>query len=239
MPSYTGTGKTRTYIWERALQHAAQNNKKITTFFAPTATSCITLPTRAPTQHDIEPPNEAVTLSLDGSHPSEDSTRPLEHQMPISPLTDAAMSIPPDTPTSNNNLPIHREGSEPLPTSFLDMTADEDNTSDSETVLDTIKTLVTNAKKFKSFTSLFYLNSLKQFIELFEKYQKNPRIKAPMCKASHTMATAIGKGPYMARKIHTLYRYVSQFQTLPPISKGKHHTFPSLLNNEQIAAAVR
>ena len=123
-------------------------------------------------------------------------------------------------------------------TSYLDTTADEDDAPNSEPVLETIKKLIQDAKKFKSFTSLFYLHSLKQFIELWETYQRNPRIKAPMCKASHTVAVSVGKGPYMARKIRTLYRYVAKFQTLPPISKGKHRTFPSLLDNEQIAAAV-
>jgi len=245
MPSYTGTGKTRTYLRERALQHAAQDNKKITSFFAPAANSHITLPTRTtPTEHDldIELPKKAVTLSSDSSHMSEDESTPfLEHKTPESTPADTAMSVPSNTSNKFHCLLLTHtaNGLEPLPTSFLDMTTDEDDTSNLEPVLDMIKTLIMSAKKFKSFTSLFYLNSLKQFIELFEKYQKNPRIKAPMCKESRTMAVSIGKGPYMVWKIHTLYRYVSQFQTLPPISKGKHHTFPSLLNNKRIAPAVR
>ncbi|KIK80912.1 hypothetical protein PAXRUDRAFT_28034 [Paxillus rubicundulus Ve08.2h10] len=76
------------------------------------------------------------------------------------------------------------------------------------------------------------------FIELWEKYKKIPKIRAPKMKASHTVATPIGKGPYMACKIHTLYKYVKKFRTLPPVSSGKHHTHPLLLNNEQIVQAI-
>jgi len=60
-----------------------------------------------------------------------------------------------------------------------------------------------------------------------------------MIKASHTIAVSIGKGPYMARKIRALYRHVAHFQTLPPTNVRKHHAHPSLLNNEQIAQAIR
>ncbi|KIK97262.1 hypothetical protein PAXRUDRAFT_24716 [Paxillus rubicundulus Ve08.2h10] len=79
---------------------------------------------------------------------------------------------------------------------------------------------------------------LKQFIELWEKYQHNPRIKPPMLRASHCVATSVGKGPCLAQMICALYEYVSCFRTLPPISWGKHHAHPSLLNNEQIAQAM-
>jgi len=211
MPSYTGTGKTRTYLQERALRHAAQDNKKITSFFAPAANSRITLPTRTtPTEHDldIELPNKAVTLSSDSSHTIEDESTPfLEHETPESTPADTAMSVPSNTSNKFHCLlPTHTaDGLEPLPTSFLDMITDEDDTSDSDHVLNMIKTLIMSAKKFKSFTSLFYFNSLKQFIELFKKYQKNPRIKAPMCKASRTVAVSIGKGPYMAQKMHDTF----------------------------------
>ncbi|KAG2743881.1 hypothetical protein P692DRAFT_201722673 [Suillus brevipes Sb2] len=122
------------------------------------------------------------------------------------------------------------------------MTADDDDNHDftePTPVIDTVKKLIIEAKKFKSFTSLVHLHALKQFIELWDKYKWNPRIKAPMMKSSHAFAVSIGKGPYMARKIRTLYKYVARFHTLPPVSAGKHHGHPSLLNNECIAQAVR
>ena len=123
-------------------------------------------------------------------------------------------------------------------TNFLDMTEDDSDTVESISVLESVKKLIIDAKKYKSFTSLFYLTSLKQFVELWEKYKQNPRIAAPMVKASHIVASSVGKGPYVARKIRTLYRYVAQFHTLPPTNTGKHHTHPSLLNNERVAQAV-
>ena len=108
--------------------------------------------------------------------------------------------------------PIHNEIDEtnfPL-SSFLDMTGDDKVTeSNMELVLETVNKLWEQVKKYKSFTSTFYLNSLKQFINLNMKYQANLKIKWPMQKASHAIAASIGKGPYMACKICALYRYIS------------------------------
>ncbi|KAF8546588.1 hypothetical protein OG21DRAFT_1479657 [Imleria badia] len=108
-----------------------------------------------------------------------------------------------------------------------------------EPILETVNKLLEQAKKYKSFTSTFYLNSLKQFINLNTKYHTNPKIKRPMQKVSHAIATSIGKGPYMAHKIRALYRYVSQFRTLPPTNKGNHHAHLTLLDNERITLAMR
>ena len=96
----------RTYLWERALQHAAQNNKKITTFFAPTVPSCITSPTHASTQHKIEPPNEAVTLSLDSSHPNEDTTPSLKQTHPTQNLSSTPSKHLLQMQRSLNHLPL-------------------------------------------------------------------------------------------------------------------------------------
>jgi hypothetical protein len=218
MPSYTGTGRTRIYLCNRALQDAAKNNAKITTFFQPAAQppptpslsratsqsptiisdcpsqtpSCDTSPTRTPTSPPITlaVPNLEPELAPVGWEP--DSKSELGPELVESQVNDA-----------NSKTPL---------VSFLDMTGD-DNSAESNTdpVLETIRKLMVDAKKYKSFTSLFYLNTLKQFIELWGTYQCNPKIRAPMCKASHAVATSIGKGPYMARKIRALYRYVVKF----------------------------
>ena len=119
---------------------------------------------------------------------------------------------------------------------FLDMTGDDKVTETNlKLVLKMISRLMEEAKEYKSFTSMFYLDSLQRFIALWTKYQGNPKIKTPMLNASHVIAVSIGKDSYMAWKIQALYRYISQFHTLPPTSKGNHHAHPSLLNNEWIA----
>ena len=105
-------------------------------------------------------------------------------------------------------------------------------------VVETVKGLITNAKKFKSFSCLIYLHALQQFITLREHYMLNPKVKNPMIRASHTVAVSIRKGPYFARKVQTLHNYVEQIHTLPPTNAGKHHAHPSLLNNEHITQAV-
>ena len=115
---------------------------------------------------------------------------------------------------------------------------DEVIESNTELVLKTVNKLLEQAKKYISFTSTFYLNSLKQFINLNTKYQANLKIKWPMQKTSHVIAASIGKGPYMAHKICALYRYISQFCTLPSTNKGNHHAHPTLLDNERITSVV-
>jgi hypothetical protein len=123
--------------------------------------------------------------------------------------------------------------------SFLDMTHEDIDDRHIESVLDTIKRLTVDAKKYKSFKSLFHLNALEQFVELWEKYQHNPKIKGPKMKASHTIAISVGRGQYFARKLRSMYTYVEHYRMLPPEGKEKHHAYPTLLNDEQIAAAVR
>ncbi|KAF8526566.1 hypothetical protein BU17DRAFT_62059 [Hysterangium stoloniferum] len=171
------------------------------------------------------------SLKNQGSSQSTKSPQP-----PLSPFNSShTTGHPPD-----REIPHFPSPPPTIPTETI-TSATESNASEqihhAGQVAKTVKKLIVDAKKYKSFTSLFYLNSFKQFIELWEKYQQNPRIKAPMKKASHAIAASIGKRPYMARKIRKLYRYVTHFQTLPPASKGKHHAHPSLLNNERIAQA--
>lgn len=114
----------------------------------------------------------------------------------------------------------------------LKQTVDED-------ISQTLAKLIAEAKQFKSFTALMHLYALKRYTELHRQYKANPKVKAPATKASYAVAVSIGKGPYFARKIRTLCRYVERFRTLPPLTAGKHHAHPTLLNNERIAQAVR
>lgn len=211
MPTYSGTARTSTYLRKRKMREGAKNNMTITSFWAPK-------PRARDTAND--PQNESGSPS----EPSPTSTSDID-------ITSESID---DIPT----FEIQQEAAHP----FLDMTADDDDNHDftePTPVIDTVKKLIIEAKKFKSFTSLVHLHALKQFIELWDKYKRNPRIKAPMMKSSRAVAVSIGKGPYMARKIRTLYKYVARFHTLPPVSAGKHHGHPSLLNNERIAQAVR
>ncbi|KAL4063818.1 hypothetical protein J3A83DRAFT_4361906 [Scleroderma citrinum] len=96
-------------------------------------------------------------------------------------------------------------------TDFLDVTEDDSDMTESISVIKSIKNLMLNAKKYRSFTALFHLNSLQQFIELWEKY-------------NHTISVSVEKGWYFTHKIHKLI--------------GRHHAHPSLLNNECIAQAI-
>ncbi|KAI5992740.1 hypothetical protein EDD15DRAFT_2368025 [Pisolithus albus] len=212
LPSYTGTGRTRTYLREWEMRQAARDNKKITSFFQQRARNS------PPSQRDIGSQAIMISDSDSARESSEEpdsahqhSILPAQSQLPIVDdppcLPSTATASPPimtlELQVSEDNQDVlsnPTEAGEPL-TSFLETVADEDDSPNMESVFETVNRLIGNAKKYKSFTSLFHLNSLKQFIKLWEKYQWNPRIKAPI--------------------------------------KGGHHAHPSLLNNEQIAAAVR
>lgn len=227
MPTYTRAGRTTAYLRERDLQHAAQNNSKITSFFPPrpkqikktTHCGAVMATPQAP-----EVPQSPPEL-----HSNSETQAASTESCSIDPV----LAVQPILPIANADT------AEEHAAAFLDTTEDDSDAIESISVLKSVKKLIMDAKKYKSFTSLFYLTSLKQFIELWEKYKQNPRIKAPMVKASHVVAVSVGKGPYVARKIRTLYRYVARFHTLPPTNTGKHHAHPSLLNNERIAQAVR
>ena len=250
MPTYSGTGCTSRYLRERNLREAAKDNKKITSFFQ--------LKPSILSHHHVQPIHGSPTPSLNPSisivMPNPpiticDTVLPVSNNEP-EPSKPTDLPILPDDSNDESNKSANRgpqsdlldpeqpidndidETNSPL-SLFLDTTGDDEVTeSNTEPVLETVDKLLEQAKKYKSSTSIFYLNSLKQFINLNMKYQANPKIKQPMQKASHAIAASIGKGPYMARKICALYRYVSQFRTLPPTNKGNHHAHPTLLDNE-------
>src|SRR6267154_512989 len=68
MPSYTGAGRTSTYLWERNLHHAAKGCKKITSFF--TSVTKVT-------EHTPSAPELIVATTESASPPVE------EHRMPV------------------------------------------------------------------------------------------------------------------------------------------------------------
>ncbi|KAF8507718.1 hypothetical protein JB92DRAFT_3121644 [Gautieria morchelliformis] len=122
---------------------------------------------------------------------------------------------------------------------WADPTADDEDEPEMQDTYKTVQKLISEAKRYKSFTSLVHLYAVKSFLELQEKYHNPSQITNLVMRASYTVAVSIGKGPYFARKIGTLHKYIQNFQTLPPTNAGKHHAHPSLLNNERIAQAVR
>ncbi|KIJ46611.1 hypothetical protein M422DRAFT_164849 [Sphaerobolus stellatus SS14] len=116
---------------------------------------------------------------------------------------------------------------------------DEEDEVEQQPIYQVVQRLIKDAQRFKSFSSLMHLHSVKAFLELREKYRLAPRIKNPAMRASQVIAKSIGKGPYFAKKLRSLTRYIGRFRTLPPPTAGKHNAHPSLLNNERIAQAVR
>lgn len=220
-----------TFQRKRQMRLAANNNTKITSFFPPThklVTSGTNLCSADNMDTEVEVPGTEV------------ETPGIEAETPGAlDLTNNGGTAWQPTPMVNDTDNINTTEAEVPAITFLDMIEDDNDAAAPISVLETVKKLIIDVKKYKSFTPLFYLTSLKQFINLWGKYKVNPQIKAPMVNASRVIAASVGKGPYMARKIRSLYKYVARFHTLPPTNTGKHHTHPSLLNNEWVAQAVR
>lgn len=125
------------------------------------------------------------------------------------------------------------------PEEWLEMISDDELDDSSPSVGEIVNKLLKSARRHKSFIALYKLQAVKNYLELTLKYLRNPRVKNPRTRASLAIATAVGKGPYFARKIRHLALYIKKFHTLPPTNSGKHHAHPSLLNNERVAQAVR
>lgn len=125
------------------------------------------------------------------------------------------------------------------PEEWLEMTSDDELDDSPPSVGEIVNKLLKSARRHKSFIALYKLQAVKNYLELTLKYLRTPRVKNPRTRASLAVATAVGKGPYFARKIRHLALYIEKFHTLPPTNSGKHHAHPSLLNNERVAQAVR
>jgi len=85
---------------------------------------------------------------------------------------------------------------------------------------------------------LFKLHAVQNHLELLECYHCITSIKNPTTRASLAVTKSVGKGPYFSKNIHCLVIYINHFHTHPPVRSGKHHTHPSLFNNERISQAV-
>ncbi|KIJ43225.1 hypothetical protein M422DRAFT_253429 [Sphaerobolus stellatus SS14] len=186
---------------------------------------------RAPTpQVDPVADSQDLPLSVEEQENSEISLIE-DTSEPESAISEAA-NFPPAGISANKTAENAAEWLNPM--------IDEDDSNGTPvTVIDSINKLIAESKKFKAFTPLMHLHAVKQFIKLRDHYKMHPKIKNPILRASAVVAQSIGKGPYFARKIRQLHKYIQEFRTLPPVNSGKHHAHPSLLNNESINTAVR
>ncbi|KIJ28803.1 hypothetical protein M422DRAFT_269852 [Sphaerobolus stellatus SS14] len=211
MPTYNGTGKTSMFNKQKALTKAAKGCSNIATFFSRRKD-------RASSPEIVPPPQELSPQPL------------IPFQNNSNDMANGFGGLPASSSHGLRDLPSNI---------WLNPTADDKDEEEGVSVSVTVEKLIADAKKYKSFGALLHLHAIKSFIQLQDKFKNNPRIRDPVMRASQVVASSIGKGPYFARKIRRLYRYIEHFKTLPPINSGKHHAHPSLLNNEQMMQAVR
>jgi len=210
------------------LQEAAKGSSKID-FFAKVKPRTVSRDICAPSlDHPVATVSQpSVIFSQDPPTPESSLTNKTISS------TDSPLLNEPPSDKLANSIVDEREAAE-----WLNPTIDDESEA-SITVLTSINKLIADAKKFKAFSSLINLHAVKRFIELRDKYKSLPKVQDPTLRASSVVSRSIGKGPYFAHKIRQFHKYIKQFCTLPPVTAGKHHAHPSLLNNESINGTVR
>ena len=258
--TYSGTSRSSLYAKQKALREASKGSARISDYIIPkqldrdASPSPHHLPDIIPKSlssdsHTLSLELENVSMDIDNMPKSLPSpvidTLVLGHnqgQTRDGLLTEGEVTREWDNPAADdedcgppsNLFPseekVAREWGNP--------SADDEDVPETEDMHLTMKQLINEAKLFKSFPSLMHLCAVSHFIRLHDEYCKSPKIKNPTMHASYTVARSIGKGPYFARKIRALHRYIARFHTLSPTNSGKHHAHPSLLNNERVLQAV-
>lgn len=66
-------------------------------------------------------------------------------------------------------------------------------------VLKIVESLIKDAQKHGAYATLLKLQAVKHFLELAEKYRRNPTVKNPQERASLAVAQGLSKGPYFAK----------------------------------------
>lgn len=245
MPTYTGAGRTSTYVKAAALRRASTGTARITAFFAakPKRTH-LPAPSTSVAAEQLHDSPDIVEISGDEfREPEHDEWEDIP-DIPDPPASEsrAGTATPPPADlisVSSSDEQTPNNDTEFAAASLLDPTADDEYEPLHVAVGVTIHELIKDATKHKSFGALFKLNAVRNYLELLQRYRRVPNIRNPATRASLAVAKAVGKGPYLAKQIRRLVRYIDRFRTLPPSRAGKHHAHPSLLNNERIYQAVR
>ncbi|KAF8587728.1 hypothetical protein K439DRAFT_1652205 [Ramaria rubella] len=216
--TYSGTSRSVVFACQRQLQQAAMGSRKMTHFFHPKLKERACAPSPSPVSQEgstiIDNDDQGSSKYTDGS------------------LTTEAAPAPADEPSDEfRSAPMLELTSEEIDLrdeawGWINPMNDEEEEPEEQTIYETTKKLIMEAKKFKSFSHLMHLHAIKAVAD-------------PTMCASIAVAKSVGKGPYFARKIRLLTCYIGHFCTLPPTMAGKHNAHPSLLNNEWIAQAVR
>ncbi|KAH6879968.1 hypothetical protein BKA70DRAFT_1127028 [Coprinopsis sp. MPI-PUGE-AT-0042] len=248
LPTFSGCGKTSIYNKQKELEEGSRGCSSITSFFQPKQARHTS---ESEAENEVEEISKAQFLSPVVVTPksmdefwqwidnrTQTVTVPLPEALPSAP-------VPSGTSVSEAEAPI----SPPEPSLHVDtgysawLDVDEEFLDEVEgecvDLMAVIKALIRGAKKHKSFASTFKLEAVKAYLDLLEKYKRNPKVKNPRTRASLSVASLAGRGQYFARQLRHLASYIGRFHTLPPTNSGKHHAHPSLLNDERVAQAVR
>ncbi|KAJ2922656.1 hypothetical protein H1R20_g14444, partial [Candolleomyces eurysporus] len=264
LPSYTGAGRSSIYANQKELRRAAAGCKKITSFFShdtemdedldgdgsdsraesetmpdmqaeSSGSPVVTVPIRNMDEFwswiDRRTTPSGVAAADQVSHQDQAGTA----STGTAPDAIGAFSTIEEGVDADADVESMVDMEEWLVMDFHE----DDSGHPSPQLIDIVEALIKAAKRHKSFSALFKLESVKAYLGLLGKYEANPRVKDPKTRASNSIATGVGRGPYFAKQIRRLAVYIERFRTLPPTNTGKHHAHPSLLNNEAVAHAVR
>jgi len=123
---------------------------------------------------------------------------------------------------------------------------DNDEYEPAPNIFQIIKSCLEDLKKLdmpaaQRFKMMMHLTAVTQYVQLRERFCRNPNCKQPCLNASLAIACRMGKanGAYFACQIHHHENYLLCHLHLPLTKKGAKHGQYTLLDNESVLHSVR
>jgi hypothetical protein len=124
------------------------------------------------------------------------------------------------------------------------MNDDEDETASD--IFQIVKSCLKDIKKLdmpaaRRIKMVMHLTAVTQYVQLRDRFRRNPNCKRPCLNASLAIARRMGKanGTYFARQIRYHENYLLRHRRLPLTKKSVKHGQYTLLDNESILQSVR
>jgi hypothetical protein len=125
------------------------------------------------------------------------------------------------------------------------MNDDENETETDPDIFQIVKSSLKDIKDLdmpppRRLKMVMHLTAITQYVQLRERFRRNPNCKRPCLSASLAIARRMGKtGPYFARQIHHHENYLLRHRRLPLTKRGAKHGQYTLLDNESVLHGVR
>ena len=123
------------------------------------------------------------------------------------------------------------------------MDNDEDETAPG--IFQIVKSCLNDIKKIdmpatRRAKMVMHLTAVTQYVQVRDRFRRNPNCKRPCLNASLAIAHRMGKanGAYFARQIRHNENYLLRHHRLPLTKKGAKHSQYTLLDNESVLHSI-